>query len=107
MLHIPASAPGRRRGFRAAGVRVDRRRSRRRTCGLGAGIGIGRIGGQATEGIARQPEASAQIQTAMIIAAVPSPLSFLVSFDPVTLHLVDGTDVDTSAAITSMCPSSW
>ena len=36
---------------------------------LGAGIGIGRIGGSATEGIARQPENTARIQTAMIIAA--------------------------------------
>lgn len=36
---------------------------------LGAGIGIGRIGGQAVEGMARQPENSARIQTAMIIAA--------------------------------------
>ena len=36
---------------------------------LGAGLGIGRIGGSAVEGIARQPEATAKIQTAMIIAA--------------------------------------
>jgi len=36
---------------------------------LGAGLGIGRIGGSATEAIARQPEASGKIQTAMIIAA--------------------------------------
>lgn len=36
---------------------------------LGAGIGIGLIGKGATEGIARQPEASGKIQTAMIIAA--------------------------------------
>jgi len=36
---------------------------------LGAGIGIGRIGGSATEAIARQPEATGKIQTAMIIAA--------------------------------------
>lgn len=36
---------------------------------LGAGIGIGQIGGRAMEGIARQPEASGKIQTAMIIAA--------------------------------------
>ena len=34
-----------------------------------AGIGIGRIGGSAMEGIARQPEAAGKIQTAMIIAA--------------------------------------
>ena len=36
---------------------------------LGSGIGIGRIGGQAVEGMARQPENSARIQVAMIIAA--------------------------------------
>ncbi|MFM7023664.1 MAG: ATP synthase F0 subunit C [Flavobacteriales bacterium] len=36
---------------------------------LGAGIGIGQIGGKATEGIARNPEAAGKIQTAMIIAA--------------------------------------
>ena len=36
---------------------------------LGAGLGIGRIGGSAVEGIARNPEASRKIQTAMIIAA--------------------------------------
>jgi F-type H+-transporting ATPase subunit c len=36
---------------------------------LGAGIGIGRIGGQAVEGISRQPEAAGSIQTAMIISA--------------------------------------
>ena len=36
---------------------------------LEAGMGIGRIGGSAVEGIARNPEASGKIQTAMIIAA--------------------------------------
>ncbi len=36
---------------------------------IGAGIGIGQIGGRAMDGIARQPEASGKIQTAMIIAA--------------------------------------
>jgi len=36
---------------------------------IGAGIGIGRIGGQAMEAIARQPEAYGKIQTAMLIAA--------------------------------------
>ncbi|MEM7383101.1 MAG: ATP synthase F0 subunit C [Bacteroidota bacterium] len=36
---------------------------------LGAGLGIGRIGSVAMEAIARQPEASGKIQTAMIIAA--------------------------------------
>lgn len=36
---------------------------------LGAGLGIGKIGASAVEGIARQPEAANKIQTAMIIAA--------------------------------------
>ena len=36
---------------------------------LGAGLGIGRIGGSAMEAIARQPEAASKIQTAMIISA--------------------------------------
>ena len=36
---------------------------------IGAGIGIGMIGGKAMEGIARQPEATNKIKTAMLIAA--------------------------------------
>ncbi|MDQ7916571.1 ATP synthase F0 subunit C [Mesonia sp. MT50] len=36
---------------------------------IGAAIGVGKIGGSAMEAIARQPEASGKIQTAMIIAA--------------------------------------
>lgn len=36
---------------------------------IGAGIGIGQIGGKAVEGIARQPEAVSKIQLNMIIAA--------------------------------------
>ena len=36
---------------------------------IGAGIGIGRIGGSAMDAIARQPEATGKIQTAMIIIA--------------------------------------
>ncbi|ADM89875.1 ATP synthase F0 subunit c [Candidatus Karelsulcia muelleri CARI] len=36
---------------------------------VGAGLGIGKIGGSAMEAIARQPEASNKIQTAMIISA--------------------------------------
>lgn len=36
---------------------------------IGAGIGIGRIGGQAMDAIARQPEAVSLIQTSMIISA--------------------------------------
>jgi F-type H+-transporting ATPase subunit c len=38
---------------------------------IGAGLGIGRIGGNATESMARQPEAAGQISTiAMITAAM-------------------------------------
>ena len=36
---------------------------------IGAGIGIGKIGGSAMEAIARQPEASNDIRTNMIIIA--------------------------------------
>lgn len=36
---------------------------------VGAGIGVGRIGGSACEGIARQPDAVGDIRTTMIIAA--------------------------------------
>ncbi len=36
---------------------------------IGVGIGIGRIGGSAVEGISRQPEATNQIRGAMIVAA--------------------------------------
>ncbi len=36
---------------------------------IGAGIGLGRIGAAAMEGMARQPEIAARIQTGMIIIA--------------------------------------
>tara|TARA_B100001564_G_C20336158_1_gene532357 strand:+ start:56 stop:247 length:192 start_codon:yes stop_codon:yes gene_type:complete len=36
---------------------------------IGAGIGIGRIGGSALEVMARQPELTGKIQTVMLIAA--------------------------------------
>ncbi len=36
---------------------------------IGAGLGIGLIGGRATEAMARQPEISGNIQTAAIILA--------------------------------------
>ena len=36
---------------------------------IGAGLGIGRIGGSAMDAIARQPEAYSKIQIAMIISA--------------------------------------
>ena len=37
---------------------------------LGAGLGLGRIGGQTAEAIARQPEAGAEIRGAALIIAV-------------------------------------
>ena len=36
---------------------------------LGAGLGIGRIGGSAVEATARQPEMASSIQTQMILTA--------------------------------------
>ena len=36
---------------------------------IGAGIGIGKIGGQAMDAIARQPEASGKIMTNMILTS--------------------------------------
>ena len=36
---------------------------------IGAGIGIGKIGGSAMEAMARQPAASGKIQTAMLVIA--------------------------------------
>jgi F-type H+-transporting ATPase subunit c len=36
---------------------------------IGGGVGIGLLGGRAMEGIARQPQSAATIQTAMLIAA--------------------------------------
>ena len=36
---------------------------------IGAGMGLGKIGGSAMEGIARKPEAAGKIKTAMIIIA--------------------------------------
>jgi len=36
---------------------------------IGAALGIGKIGGSAMDAIARQPEASGKIKTAMLIAA--------------------------------------
>jgi F-type H+-transporting ATPase subunit c len=36
---------------------------------IGAGIGIGKIGGQAMDAMARQPEKQSQLQSSMIVAA--------------------------------------
>ena len=37
---------------------------------LGVGLGLGRIGASALEGMARQPEVSGKIQTTMLLVAV-------------------------------------
>ena len=37
---------------------------------IGAGIGIGRIGGSALEAMARQPELTGKIQTVMLIEGI-------------------------------------
>ena len=48
---------------------------------IGAGLGIGRIGGSAMDAIARQPEASGKIQiTMLIIAALIEGLAFAALF---------------------------
>lgn len=39
---------------------------------IGAGLGIGRIGGQAMEAMARQPEKIGDLRSSMIIAAASS-----------------------------------
>ena len=36
---------------------------------IGAGIGIGKIGGQAMDAMARQPEMQSKLQSSMIVAA--------------------------------------
>lgn len=54
----PASGLGKMGGAIGAGLAV-----------IGCGLGIGRVGGSATEAMARQPEAAGQINTAMIVTA--------------------------------------
>ena len=49
--------------------KLARGRCGHRPHGVGAGLGIGKIGAAAAEGIARQPEAAASIQGAAIIMA--------------------------------------
>ncbi len=49
-------------GYLAAGIGAG-------LVALGAGLGIGRLAASALEGSARQPEASGDIRTTMIIAA--------------------------------------
>ena len=54
---------------------------------IGAGIGIGRIGGSAMDAIARQPEAYGKIQTAMLIAAaLVEGIGFLTASRPIPIE---------------------
>ena len=49
---------------------------------IGAGLGIGKIGAAALEGMARQPEQAGKLQTAMLIAAaLVEGLAFAALFD--------------------------
>ena len=50
-------------------AQAGRRRSARASSPIGAGLGIGRIGAAANEGIARQPEAAGDIRGGSIILA--------------------------------------
>jgi F-type H+-transporting ATPase subunit c len=47
---------------------------------IGAGIGIGIATGTATEAIARQPEASGKIQTALILGAALAEATAILGF---------------------------
>jgi F-type H+-transporting ATPase subunit c len=47
---------------------------------LGVGIGLGKIGAAALEAIARQPEQSGKIQTALIAAALVEGVAFAALF---------------------------
>ena len=58
---------------------------------IGAGIGIGRIGGSAIESMARQPEASAKIQTTMLIIA--ALVEVIALFGVVICFLISQTDL--------------
>ena len=62
VAQVAATAGGKRYGLIGAGLAGG-------LAVVGAGIGIGFAGGKAVEGMARQPDNSARIQTAMLIAA--------------------------------------
>ncbi|MEE9269525.1 MAG: ATP synthase F0 subunit C [Candidatus Krumholzibacteria bacterium] len=55
---------------------------------IGSGIGLGRAVGSAMEAIGRQPEASAKIQTAMIIGA--ALIEALTIYALVTMFMLKG-----------------
>lgn len=48
--------------------------------GIGAGIGIGFATGKATEGIARQPEASGKIMSTMVLGAALAEATAIYGF---------------------------
>ena len=50
------------------------------TGAIGAGIGIGRIGSSAVEGIARQPEASGQISKNLILGCALAEATAIYGF---------------------------
>ena len=68
-------------------------------CAIGAGIGIGQIGGRAVEAIGRQPEALGKIQgAALVIAALIEAIAL---FGVVLCFIVavnDGGDAARAAA---------
>jgi F-type H+-transporting ATPase subunit c len=72
--HAQKTGAGAAAGEQGSGLTTDGARKLGAALGvglatIGAGIGIGRIGGSATESIARQPESAGPINNAMIITA--------------------------------------
>ena len=67
---------------------------------IGAGIGQGRAAAGALEGMARQPEAGAQIQIAMIIAL--AFIESLVIYALVMFFILSGKLPDTTAIIAAI-----
>lgn len=57
---------------------------------IGAGLGIGKIGASAMEAMARQPEASGKIQTAMLIIA--ALIEVIALFGVVVCFLISTAD---------------
>lgn len=63
LLQEPVAAAGANFGLLGAGLAIG-------LAVIGAGFGLGRIGGQVAEAIARQPEAAADIRGAGLLIAV-------------------------------------
>jgi F-type H+-transporting ATPase subunit c len=64
---------------------------------IGAGLGQGKVGASAVEGIARQPEAAGRIQTAMIIAL--ALIESLVIYALLMFFILSGRLPDTAAVM--------